>query len=194
MKALILILLSATAGAQETLNFTASSLAYTIIQPGATGFWETPIDLSGSLTLSSSLGANWNNQTVTPTVFNFGSLLDSSIMAAWFDTSTFSFSTDANAKITGWNIMLDNKIGFGARAHGEQEAWITNFGDNYFATSQYPDCGPPGASCSSTVSAVAEPGKWAVAAPEIGMSGVMGAMLMLGFGLAVLRGRKKVVL
>lgn len=194
MKALILILLSATAGAQETLSYTAQTLAYTLIGPPSVNDpnIKMPENLSGSLTLAGPLGANWTDQVVSPTSFDFAIFNSVDVATVPFNFATFAFSTDANANITGWNVMFSSAQDVGARASSSQQAILNVLGDQYQATSNNGNCDQPNSTGCYTLLGTAGPGKWTVSAPEIDPRGVVGAMLFLGFGLAVLCGRRRV--
>jgi hypothetical protein len=190
MKKLLLMRACCVSAHAEVLDYVGAPL--TIIPNDGYGVAPVPAFLSGSIIVP-TLGANLNNQQVTPVSFAFNEDMLSSVFQQYepFGSAAFYFSTSATGAITGWNISMYSTSGPGSNSHLDESASITTTGDSYSTSRSTPDCAynPTGCFNVSAISSLG--GTWSVAAPEIDPSGAVGAFLLLAGGLAVLRGRRK---
>ena len=188
----------------ETLDYTGSAFTSVSIFGNNEGF-PSPTQNPGELVLSSPLGDNLHDFTVTPVSFSFngdtmyGAALDSSInsFTGPADVASFRFSTDAHGMLTAWDIVVSSTIFRGDNPESSAGVTINNAGDSFFANSSSPSCldpaGPP-PGCFTIEESNALPGAWKTSvtnAPEIDPASAAGGLTLLLAGLAVLRGRRK---
>jgi hypothetical protein len=176
MRFLILaFLICGTAHAQTTLTFTDGTVSGTVTVDSlvnGTNLY-TPTDYSFNAPNTDML-----SQTVQTTLQNEQSSADVG--------GIFQF-TVSNGVVTAWSVQVGAGEGHTADEHYNENLLLTNTGDSYSTV----NCDGTCVNTGGTVAA----GTWtpsvhAQVAPEISGSSAITALTMLGFGIAVLRGRK----
>jgi hypothetical protein len=181
----------------ETLYYQGSIMNGSVSESGYAP--PAPFAFSGSIVLSSPLGANLNDATIVPTSWGFNSPLgelNSTFAAEQPDDSgaTFEFTT-VKGKITGWSIDLYGGIDESTNSPSYESGLIGLSGDSYSGGFSSPSCNaPPGfpTPCFAVSFANSKPGAWtaSVNTPELDPASLAGGLTLLLGGLAVLCGRR----
>ncbi|MDP9089771.1 MAG: hypothetical protein M3O26_13650 [Pseudomonadota bacterium] len=205
--ALILVMLRPmSAIAQtETLDYVGSAFTNLTISGNLTnGLRNVVPENFGEVVLSAPLGDNLNNAPVKPISWSFDSttqlggiyLNSNSPFAAAGASPLFTFSTDANGILTGWNIDIVGGILGGTNSPSFAAVTIRNAGDTYSSGFSTPACGaPPGVvtPCFRVSESNSAAGHWTAAissAPEIDPASAASALTLFIGALAVLRSRR----
>jgi hypothetical protein len=169
-----------SAHASVTYDYTGNNYNGFVMGP-----YSTNDRVTGSIALSSALGNNLSDVTVTPTAFDFFDGVQH-ITNLTANASEFEFSTDGSAHISAWGLSVFNGLGDPSGGTIESTSGILPAPSFDFAvqfvshsnTGQGIESGNPGTWIGPIASNVPEPSTW--------------AMMILGFaGIGFMAYRRK---
>lgn len=172
----------------ETLLYTGQYLTdFSTVGPVAVSG-----NISGYLTLDALLAPNLSDAVVTPITFSFNGAMPLSgdfAASGALLSDVFQFTTDSTGAITGWGFTLSGTDGSNT-VYETSVAYSDGSGSDF--VSLYSPTTDP--TCCSSAGSVNAPGTWTtVTAPEIDPASAAGGITLLLGGVAVLRGRRRVV-
>lgn len=146
-------LLSVAAHAQaETLYYIGSAFtSVTITGTMSTGSANSVPENTGEIVLSSPLGDNLNNVSVSPLSYafddttQFALYLSSKNPYASFagNSASFLVSTNASGTLVGWNIAVTGGVFAGTETTSFAKLTISNAGDTFSSGISSPSCAEP---------------------------------------------------
>ena len=162
--------------ARADVVYSYTGAAFTTVS----GSYTTSMKVTGSIDLTSALGANFGPAIVTPNSFSFSDGLQTFTNATPSLSSQFELATDPSGHITSfWDVAFSIPSPFGT---GFDEITVTSAGDNpqdFWTCGTYPACFSTAyvntaGSWSGPVSAVPLPAALPLFATGLGALGLLG--------------------